>query len=200
MRWERFFEDLQDQFDAEWEAERAVLDTEAERLRLSKVTLRERLLVVARTEASQRPDIVVELIGSESVHARITAVGVDWVGVEMAAGRSGIIPVAAISALQLPHADVLRSARPADTGRASVAERMGIGFVLRDLVRRRVPVTVATTDARTRSGTIDRAGVDHLDLALHEPGEPRRADSVRGHRIVPFSALAWVRVDGAGRE
>jgi hypothetical protein len=43
MRWDRFFEDLEDQLDSEWEAERAVLDTEAERLRLARVTLRERL-------------------------------------------------------------------------------------------------------------------------------------------------------------
>ena len=43
MRWDRFFDDLEDQLASEWEAERAVLDTEAERLRLSRVTLRERL-------------------------------------------------------------------------------------------------------------------------------------------------------------
>ena len=34
VRWDRFFEDLEDQLDSEWEAERAALDTEAERLRL----------------------------------------------------------------------------------------------------------------------------------------------------------------------
>ena len=32
MRWDRFFEDLEDQLDSEWEAERAALDTESERL------------------------------------------------------------------------------------------------------------------------------------------------------------------------
>ena len=37
MRWDRFFEDLEDQLDSEWEAERAALDTEAEK------TLYERL-------------------------------------------------------------------------------------------------------------------------------------------------------------
>ena len=48
MRWDRFFEDLEDQLDSEWEAERAALDTEAERLRLSRVALRERLVALAR--------------------------------------------------------------------------------------------------------------------------------------------------------
>nr|MDQ2699570.1 hypothetical protein [Actinomycetota bacterium] len=47
MRWDRFFEDLEDQLSSEWEAERAALDTEAERLRLSRVTLRDRLVALA---------------------------------------------------------------------------------------------------------------------------------------------------------
>ena len=54
MRWDRFFDDLEDQLASEWEAERAALDTEAERLRLSRVQLSERLtLLVARDGASQ---------------------------------------------------------------------------------------------------------------------------------------------------
>ena len=48
VRWDRFFEDLEDQLDSEWEAERAALDTEAERLRLSRVALRERLVALCR--------------------------------------------------------------------------------------------------------------------------------------------------------
>jgi hypothetical protein len=45
------------------------------------------------------------------------------------------------------------------------------------------------------AGTIDRAAADHLDIALHEPGIPRRAGVVTGHRIVPFAAVAWIRLD-----
>ena len=59
---------------------------------------------------------------------------------------------------------------------------------MRDLVRRRV---VGDGAPRLRdgcsTGTIDRAGADHLDIALHEPGTPRRASEVTGHRIVPFA-------------
>ena len=77
MRWERFFEDLQGQFDAEWEAERAVLDTEAERLRLSRVTLRERLLVLARTDETQRPDLGIDLVAADPLTGVLTAVGAD---------------------------------------------------------------------------------------------------------------------------
>ena len=43
VRWDLFFEDLEDQLASEWEAERAALDTEAERLRLSRMQLRARV-------------------------------------------------------------------------------------------------------------------------------------------------------------
>jgi len=54
---------------------------------------------------------------------------------------------------------------------------------------------VHLTQGRVFAGTIDRAGADHLDIALHEPGAPRRAASVTGHRIVPFAGVAWIRLD-----
>ena len=66
-------------------------------------------------------------------------------------------------------------------------------------MRRRVAVAVHLTNGRMLAGTIDRAGADHLDIALHEPGTPRRADEVTGHRIVPFGAVAWIRLDAARR-
>lgn len=199
MRWDRFFEDLQDQFDAEWEAERAVLDTEAERLRLSRVVLRERLSELGRGADGDAPVLAWDLLGEVTVSARVSAVGADWVGVETSAERSGIIPLASVSTIGLAHADLLRSARPRAAEQATLTERMTLGFVLRDLVRRRTPVTVTMTTGRALAGTIDRAGADHLDLALHDAGSPRRADAVHGHRLIPFGAVAWVRVDSLER-
>lgn len=96
----------------------------------------------------------------------------------------------------MPHSDLLRSARPAPA-RSALADRLTFGFVLRDLVRRRIGVAVHLVSGRLLTGTIDRAGSDHLDLALHDPGVPRRADAVAGHRIVPFAAVAWIRLEGA---
>ena len=72
---------------------------------------------------------------------------------------------------------------------------MTLGFVLRDLARRRTPVTVARRGADPQHGTIDRAGADHLDLAMHDAGELRRARSVRGFRMIPFDSLVWIRVE-----
>ncbi len=209
MRWDRFFDDLEDQLASEWEAERAALDTEAERLRLSRVGLRERLVMLIDRDRENPPPSF-ELADGSVVTAEVTGVGVDWVGLETAGRRSGdlLVPLTAITTVGMPHIDILRSARPT-TVATGLTDRMTLGFVLRDLVRRRMAVVVhvvhpasstldAPSQARVLTGTIDRAGADHFDIALHEPGTARRADVVRGHRMVPFSAVAWIRLDQSG--
>jgi hypothetical protein len=192
VRWDRFFEDLEDQLSSEWEAERAALDSEAERLRLSRVQLRDRLRMLStrdRTEAA--PSL--ELADGSVFAAEVSAVGADWIGI-VPVGQAGgvVVPIAAVSAIGMSHADLLGSARPVEHG-SPLADRMTLGFVLRDLARRRAGVAVRLVDGRSLTGTIDRAGADHFDVALHDPGSPRRADQVTGHRLIPFTGIAWVR-------
>lgn len=196
MRWDRFFDDLEDQLDSEWEAERAALDTEAERLRLSRVSLRERLgALVGRDAREALP--VFDLADGTVLRAAVSGVGADWVALAPGEGRPSAVvaPLSAIVSIGMPHADLLRSARPEPL--SSLADRMTFGFVLRDLSRRRAAVEVHLESGRVLHGTIDRAGADHLDLALHEQGSARRADAVTGFRVVPFAAVAWVRADSA---
>lgn len=192
MRWERFFEDLEDQLDSEWEAERAALDTEAERVRLSRIALRERLVALTAAGCG----VSVDLADGTVLTGTVAAVGADWLALGSDTGPAGvsIAPLASVSGLAVPHADLLASARRASAG-SVLRQRMTFGFVLRDLARRRVPVTVHLATGRALSGTIDRAGADHLDLAVHDPGAPRRADAVRGHRILSFTGVVWVRPD-----
>ena len=195
MRWDRFFEDLEDQLDSEWEAERAALDTETERLRLARVPARDRLVAMTR----EGREVSVALRDADTVIGRVTRVGADWIAVlsDGAGATAVIVPLHAVVALGAPIETLLASVRDADAGPA-IAERMGIGFVLRDLVRRRIPVTLVLVGGASLHGTIDRAGADHLDLALHEPGSPRRASSVSGYRLVPFDALVAVRLAEPG--
>ncbi|MCR2793792.1 hypothetical protein NQ156_12020 [Microbacterium sp. zg.Y625] len=194
MRWDRLFEDLEDQLASEWEAERAALDTEAERLRLSKLSLRERLRVLVGTE----PTVSVDLVDGTVATGTVSAVGADWFAVTADTRRGGalLLPFAGTAAIGIPQADLLRSARPV-AAPARLADRMTLGFVLRDLSRRRIPVTVGVAGGRLLSGTIDRAGADHVDLALHDRDAPRRAAAVGGHRLVPTDALVWLRLDSA---
>lgn len=195
MRWDRFFDDLEVQVASEWEAERAALDTEAERLRLSRVALRERLCHLA-TEGA--PTVSFELSDGSVLRARVSGVGADCAALLPVEGRGAavVVPVGSIVGLALAHHDLLHSARPAPA-RSALSDRLTLGFILRDLVRRRAGVVVHLTTGRALSGTIDRAGADHLDLALHDAGAPRRAGAVTGYRIIPYCAIAWVRIDGA---
>ena len=199
MRWDRFFEDLEDQLDSEWEAERAALDTEAERLRLSRIPIRDRLVALSGGGAGggRSGGVSVECADGTAVSGRVTRVGLDWFAVSAEAAGSAvvwIVPLATLVTLTLAAEEVLSTVRDAHPGSA-LAQRMSLGFVLRDLVRRRVPVTVMLASGRGLSGTLDRAGADHLDIALHEVGAPRRAPEIRGFRVVPFTAIAAVRLD-----
>ncbi|MGU3645501.1 hypothetical protein ACLBXX_11075 [Microbacterium sp. C23T] len=198
MRWDRFFDDLEDQLASEWEAERAALDTEAERLRLSRVQLSERLTLLAARDGASPTVASFDLADGTTVRASVTGVGADWVALALADGPGGavVVPFASLGAIGLPHADLLRTARPAPP-RSPLADRLTFGFVLRDLVRRRAGVAVHLVSGRVLTGTIDRAGADHLDLAVHDHGAPRRADAVSGYRLVPFAAIAWIRADEA---
>lgn len=202
MRFDRLFEDLEDQLASEWEAERAALDSEAERLRLSKTTLRERLIALSEGEA-----VAVDLREGTVQRGVVRAVGADFVALrpehvtDLPGARGAdalvVVQLVRIVAIGIVHVDLLRSARPAASAatRSPLADRMTFGYVLRDAARRRRSARVALVSGAVHSGTIDRVGADHLDLALHDAGAPRRAAEVRGHRLVPFEGIAWVRLE-----
>jgi len=192
VRWDRFFEDLEGQLDSEWEAQRAALDSEAERLRMSRLALRERLQAL---RAEPAPQLSFELSDGAVLGGRLTAVGADWAGLAASGGHTVVIALRAVTGIGMPQADLLRSARAEQPTPLRLAERMTLGFVLRDLARRRIPVTLHLQSGRTLTGTIDRALADHLDLALHDAGEPRRAESIAGVRMIPSAAVAWVRLE-----
>lgn len=182
MDWDGLFDDLEDQLASGWEAERAALDAESERLRIARLPLRSRLATLAR---SKEP-VTVMLADDTSLTGHITDVGADWTALATTEGRTLILlPEQAVVAWTLTHGALLASTS-AEENLPAVRARMTFGFVLRNLARRRARVVVRTRDSRVLAGTIDRAGADHLDLALHDPSEPRRAQAVRGFRMIPF--------------
>lgn len=201
MRWDRFFEDIEDQLASEWEAERAALETEAERLRLSRITLHDRLTALAG-QKDEPVAVVMELRGGHTVTAPVAGLGADWLLGSPWSSRAGavLVPLHAVVGIGLAHDRLLGTARPGAAGAVpAVSRRATFGFAVRDLVRRRAGVVVHTVEGRSLAGTIDRAGADHLDLALHEHGTQRRAADVTGFRLVPFAAVAWIAVDGVDR-
>jgi len=199
MRWDRLFEDLEGQLASEWEAERAALDAESERLRISRLDIRSRLRMLCSAEAAA----TLMLTGLGRLPLRLVALGADWVAasdVPAEGARTArtirIIPLHAIHGIRIDHGMLLASLDDRGEQAGALRERMTLGFVLRDIARRRVPVRIGTVDGEDLHGTIDRAGADHLDLAEHDPGQARLAGSVSGFRIVPFDAVAAVQTAG----
>ncbi|MDX2377065.1 hypothetical protein M4I32_09665 [Microbacterium sp. LRZ72] len=191
MRWERLFEDLEDQLACEWEAERAGLAEETERLRLARLPLRERLSALSSSEGDAAVSML--LPGGAAVRGTVTGVGADVVVMD-AEGLSdaAIVRLEAIIGVVADPAALAASSRGADIVPDPLAGRLTFGFVLRDAARRRRGVRVLTTCGECLTGTVDRVGADHLDLALHEWGAVRRATAVTGVRLVPFVAITAV--------
>lgn len=187
MRWQSLFDDLEGQLEHELGAEERDIRAEDERLRRGRVEVRDRL----RALAEARSDIRIEVAGLR-VTVGVAVVGRDWIAGERRGDRvmtSVIVPTTAIESIELdPAAPDGRD--PAPEPPTALAVRLGLSFALRDVTRRRVPVIVHTSTG-IRSGTFDHVGRDHVDLAEHEPGAPRR--EVRTVRVLPFSSIRLVR-------
>ncbi|GAA2929002.1 hypothetical protein GCM10010458_09260 [Microbacterium luteolum] len=199
MHWDRLFEDLEGQLASEWEAERAALDAESERLRIARLELRARLRRLCAFSA----EAVVDLANGRRLPVTLRALGADWIAATsrvaegtQAAASTLLMPAHAIAGITLDHGMILASVEEAASSDHTLRERMTLGFVLRDLARRRVAVQVSTLTGEDVHGTIDRAAADHLDLAVHEAGDARRASAVQAFRIIPFPRLVAVRTPG----
>lgn len=195
MRWDNLFDDLESQLERELNAEDLDLEAEEERLRLGRLGMRDRISKLHAAGASGGA-VKIWLSNGEWISLTIATLGRDWFSASHAQ-RVGqcIVPIASIAGMSLTseqvHVSLAASIEVLD--HPSLAERLGLPFVLRDLCRRRRPVEIELTDATLR-GTIDRVGRDHVDVALHEPGSPRRASSVTELRVVPLAAIVIVRL------
>ncbi|MEP6480129.1 MAG: hypothetical protein ABJB03_12100 [Rhodoglobus sp.] len=200
MRWDNLFDDLEGQLELELGAEETDLQAEEERLRLGRLSIRDRVMSVHDAEArGSAYAIRIDLSNGDRLAVRPMAFGRDWFSADLldeSSRRSQcIVPFASICGLVLTREQVVASlrARPEDESERSLAARLGLPFVLRDLCRRRKSLEVRTPGAAF-FGTIDRVGRDHLDLAVHEAGEARRESAVTQYRIVLMSHVALVKL------
>ncbi len=189
MRWDSLFDDLESQLERERTAEELDLEAEEERLRLGRLAIRDRLLALAAAPG-ERP-LRLALAGGIRLSVHPHTIGRDWLSAALPDGRQCVVPLASIASVSLSQLEVaasLRGAAPADT----ISGRLGLPFVLRDLCRRRRQVEVTTADG-ILTGTIDRVGRDHLDLAVHEAGTARRESAVRDVLMLPIAGILIVR-------
>ena len=182
MRWQALFDDLEAQL-AEGEA--AELQAEvADRTRREVGLVR----VVDRLAAASGHEVAVALGAAGVLRGRILDAGVDWLLIEETGAREVLVPLAAVLGVAGlgPH-----TGTPGAEG--EVGRRLDLRWALRGLARSRAGVALVLRDGSVVSGTLDRVAADHLDLAEHAPGEPRRPGAVRQVRLVPLAAITLVR-------
>jgi hypothetical protein len=107
--------------------------------------------------------------------------------VESRAGGETLVALAALQWVEGLPRQLLTSAG----GRAWAG--LDLRRALRVLVRERATVSVQMRDGQPLTGTLDGVFADHVELALHPRGEPRRSGAVTGTRSIPVAALAAIR-------
>lgn len=200
MRWDNLFDDLESQLEHGLTAEEIDLQAEEERLRLARMSLRERILSLQESAvAREDPAIRMQLIDGVAVAVRLLSFGKDWFSADLVEESSRnsqcIVPLGAVAGLLLSREQVRSSLATlaAPESGSGLSARLGLAFVLRDLCRRRRAVELRLVGGVVH-GTIDRVGRDHFDLAVHEPGTPRRENEVSHYRVIPFGQLLLVRM------
>jgi hypothetical protein len=200
MRWDNLFYDLEAQLAVELTAEEHDLGIEEERLRLARLTIRDRLFSLHKSAVGPADRTIgLQMIDGTRFAVAPSSFGRDWFSGELVhEGGSRppcIVSLDAIAALVLrrDQTQLSLNATATATDPAALAARLGLTVVLRDLCRRRHPVGLFVRGAQL-FGTIDRVGRDNFDLAVHEPGEPRRQSAVTELRVVALSQLMLVRL------
>ncbi|MFN3707899.1 hypothetical protein [Microcella sp.] len=194
MRWDHLFDDLAGQLEHELTAEEADLQKEEERLRLGRLGVRERIVALKRTRDAALREVALVLRNGARLRLSPLTVGRDWMAgdVDGRADAQAVVPFDAIESMALRD-DQVAPSLVADEPKPDLSSRLGLPFLLRDLCRRRVAVQIDTVGS-TVTGTIDRVGRDHLDLAEHELDTPRRRDAVRGIRLVRLDQVVVLRL------
>ena len=183
MRWHALFADLEGQLLASDAAELAGEVADRTRREAALVALADRL------RAGVGQELAVHLLGGQLLRGRLLDAGRDWLllderGTEVLVALSAVTGISGVG-------DRTRTPE----GEGAVAGRLDLRWALRGLARSRTGVVLALVDGTHVTGTLDRVGADHLDVAEHGRGEPRRAAAVRQVRLVPLGVLASVRSD-----
>ena len=160
-------------------ADAAALDAdiaEVERAARSESHLLDRL-------RAQR-EVVLEIAEGGLVTGLVAAVGRDVV-VLAADDGDWAIPVWGITAVVNPVEGVEQP--------RTLTERLGLASVARSWARQRNVVRIMRLAGAPLDGTIDAVGADHVELAEHDPGEPRRQEAVRRQVLIPLGAISAIR-------
>lgn len=188
MRWEDLFADLEARWAASEDAEFAAEVSDRTRSEIGRVTL------VDRLRGGRGRSLRLHLLGGTVLEGVLESVGPDWLLVadDRGAGGEVLVVVAALAAVR-----GLGRATTESEPAGSAVSRLGLRHALRQVARDRLPVVLTLRDATGVVGTVDRVGADHLELTEHPASDLRRTRDVSTARLLPYAALACVRLNRA---
>lgn len=199
MRWERLFDDLEGQLQADDARELAAEVADRTRRERALLGLHERLVAVVGGAA-----IEVRVAGVGVQRGVVTGVGPDWVLLDRRREQVGAAAAMGPQGRPDPQPQerpvlVAFTAVRAVSGLAgaewagAVAKGFGLGAALRAVSRDRAVVDVVDVEGTAVTGTIDAVGQDLVEVAEHSADLARRAENVLAVRSLPFWSLAVVR-------
>ncbi|HEY3528498.1 MAG TPA: hypothetical protein VGK78_05065 [Nocardioides sp.] len=150
-----FLDDLEQQAQALYEADRASELADRSRSEYAAVTL------VSRLMASLDDDVTLDLLGVGPVSGRLRRVGPDWCLVHGAA-QDWVLRLAAVKAVEGV------SARSVPEVAWSPVSRLGLGSALRRLADTGVRCRLHGVDGTTRDGVLGRVGADFVEVTVAE--------------------------------
>jgi hypothetical protein len=189
VRWESLFDDLEGQARAQ---EQAALDSEVADLARAE---RAGVPLVDRLRAHRGSSLALRLLDGAALHVVVDDVGADCLlvrdlpvrsaGNNLATPSGALVPLHAVVSVEgLGHG--------ADPGGTTSERRLGLAAALRRVARDRAPVRVELRDRTSLTGTVDRVGADHLDLAAHPQDVARRPRNVTHVPALPFAAVVRI--------
>jgi hypothetical protein len=180
MRWEELFSDLEAQLEQQEAADLAAEVSDRTRREAGALRLCDRLAPARGTQ------VRLTVSGAGTVSGGLAETGADWLLLEEQ-GRAELLVAA----------DAVLSVAGLSTGSevqaGEVWRRLDLRWALRGLARSRSNVHIVLRDGSPWSGTLDRVGADHVELAEHAAGEQRRPGAVRQAVLLPITGLAAVR-------
>jgi hypothetical protein len=181
VRWDELFADLEAQLDDAATSELAAEVVDRTRREIAALSL------VDRARAAVGHPVRLQVLGPAAVSGVLLEVGAQWLLLRDEAGRDVLVPgTAVVSVVGLG----LASVAAAEGGQ--VFRRLGLTSALRAIARDRATVSVGLVDGSVVSGTLDRVGLDFVEVSEHPVGEARRPGQVRAVRTIAHAGVATI--------
>ena len=165
------FDDLEQQADALFDAERDLELADRARAEYAEV------LLAGRRMAAVGRDVAIDVVAGGRVEGRLTRVAAEWLMLTVGTAE-WVVPLTAVTAAQVP-----TDRSVPEVAWSAVARRLGLRSALRRLADSGESCVVHTREGAQVQGRIDRVGQDFFELRT----------SAATTQLVPLATVAGVQ-------